>query len=193
MFVWAHTVSLRKPLCFVSSASLIVLVFQSPFPCVCLYAAPRWLSIHLWSRGRLLNVGFCATQRIFKDKEEKTQMESRIWPIKTETELLSTENQDIDLYLTQILFLGEHFCLGRTFWGGGVTNVWGQTCVTLQALPPLPSRWCKHSKRPPKKRAKSANSLLGPKYWIEQFPNNFFSSGALLFCKVWQHNVDWNV
>lgn len=85
-----------------------------------------------------MNVGFRATQRIFKDKDEKTQMESWIWPIKTETELLSTENQDIDLYLTQILFLGEHFYLGRTFRGGSL--MCEASRVTLQALPPLPSK-----------------------------------------------------
>lgn len=189
MFVWAHTVSPRKPLCFVSFASLIVLAFQSLFPCVCVYAVPRWLSIHLWSRGRLLNVGFCATQRIFKDKDEKTQMESRIWPIKTNRIVKHRKSRYWPLFDQNPLF-GRTFLSGKNILGGSLMCEASRVSLCKHSHPSLPND-ASMSKRPPKKPAKSANSLLGPKYWTEQFLNNFFSSGTLL--KIWQHNVAWKV
>lgn len=44
---------------------------------------------------------------------------------------------------------------------------------------------------PSKSAKKLRNSALSPKYRAEQYPNDYYVSGEMLFCKFCQHTVDW--
>ncbi len=75
--------------------------------------------------------------------------------------------------------------------GGGVTNEYDHPSVTSQTLPNKASM----TKQPPDMLSKSAkklqNSPLPPKNRAEQFPNDLYVSGDMLFCKFCQRTVDW--
>ncbi len=55
----------------------------------------------------------------------------------------------------------------------------------------LPPEQCKHVEADARDASKLRNLSLILKYRAEQFPNDFYVSGDLLFCKFCQHTVDW--
>lgn len=101
-------------------------------------------------------------------------------------------NTEFTFFLTDSVFgiKEEHSCLGRKFCGRYfvVPPVHRFTPAPPQIIHICPfdclrnqqSLWNKYKTGP-----------LAQKFRAEQFQNDFYTSGDLLYCKFYQHNVDW--